>query len=217
MFRTDNKYLYYIVIIFFVLIFGFGYSQHRSIANYKNQLQKFQLENKTFQEEVDKNGNTIIEQEQIILSQKDAIAHGLLEIDRLSKIESQVNVITTTIIDTVIVSHTDTVVEYINGDAFLKLPYTYNYQTEFLSFNALIQTNGLTLNSLKLDNKTTVSVGFKSQGLFKPDLPMIELKNSNPYIKTVGVTNVVVEDSKNPLKDKRVWGGLGFLLGLIVK
>ena len=204
MFKLDNKYWYYIVIVFFVLIFGFGYSQHRSIAQYKSQLQKFQLENQGFQQDIDKNGNTIIEQEQIILSQKDAIAHGLLEIDRLKKVQSQVNVITTTIIDTVVVSHTDTVVEYINGNAFLKLPHTYNYQTEFLSFDALIQTDGLTLNSLKLDNK-------------RKDLPVIELKHSNPYIKTVGVTNVVVEESKNPLKDKRVWGGLGFLLGLIVK
>ncbi len=216
MFKSDDKYWYYTVILFFVLIFGFGYSQQRSISNYKNQLKKFQLENQSFQEEIDNNGNTIIEQEQIILSQKDAIAHGLLEIDRLKKVQSQVNIITTTIIDTVLVSHTDTVVEYINGDAFLKLPHVYNYNTEFLSFNALIKKDGFTLNNLKLDNKTTISVGFKGQGLFKPDLAVVELKHSNPYIKTVGVTNVVVEE-KNPLKDKRLWGGLGFLLGLIVK
>ena len=216
MFKSDDKYWYYTVILFFVLIFGFGYSQHRSISNYKNQLQKFQLENQSFQEEIDNNGNTIIEQEQIILSQKDAIAHGLLEIDRLKKVQSQVNIITTTIIDTVLVSHTDTVVEYINGDAFLKLPHVYNYNTEFLSFNALIKKDGFTLNNLKLDNKTTISVGFKGQGLFKPDLAVVELKHSNPYIKTVGVTNVVVEE-KNPLKDKRLWGGFGFLLGLIIK
>tara|TARA_Y100000385_G_C12930717_1_gene566615 strand:- start:104 stop:754 length:651 start_codon:yes stop_codon:yes gene_type:complete len=216
MFKSDDKYWYYTVILFFVLIFGFGYSQHRSISNYKNQLKKFQLENQSFQEEIDNNGNTIIEQEQIILSQKDAIAHGLLEIDRLKKVQSQVNIITTTIIDTVLVSHTDTVVEYINGDAFLKLPHVYNYNTEFLSFNALIKKDGFTLNNLKLDNKTTISVGFKGQGLFKPDLAVVELKHSNPYIKTVGVTNVVVEE-KNPLKDKRLWGGFGFLLGLIIK
>ena len=216
MFKSDDKYWYYTVILFFVLIFGFGYSQQRSISNYKNQLKKFQLENQSFQEEIDNNGNTIIEQEQIILSQKDAIAHGLLEIDRLKKVQSQVNIITTTIIDTVLVSHTDTVVEYINGDAFLKLPHVYNYNTEFLSFNALIKKDGFTLNNLKLDNKTTISVGFKGQGLFKPDLAVVELKHSNPYIKTVGVTNVVVEE-KNPLKDKRLWGGFGFLLGLIIK
>jgi len=216
MFKSDDKYWYYTVILFFVLIFGFGYSQQRSISNYKNQLKKFQLENQSFQEEIDNNGNTIIEQEQIILSQKDAIAHGLLEIDRLKKVQSQVNIVTTTIIDTVLVSHTDTVVEYINGDAFLKLPHVYNYNTEFLSFNALIKKDGFTLNNLKLDNKTTISVGFKGQGLFKPDLAVVELKHSNPYIKTVGVTNVVVEE-KNPLKDKRLWGGFGFLLGLIIK
>lgn len=215
MFKSDEKHWYYIVIVFFVLIFGFGYSQHRSISNYKNQLQKFQLENQGFQEEIDNNGNTIIEQEQVILSQKDAIAHGLLEIDRLKKVQSQVNIVTTTVIDTIVINHTDTLVEYINGDAFLKLPHVYNYDTEFLSFNALIKRDGFTLNNLKLDNKTTISVGFKGQGLFKPDLAVVELKHSNPYIKTVGVTNVVVEE-KNPLNDKRLWGGLGFLLGLIL-
>ena len=217
MFKTDNKYYKYIVVFVLLLIFAFGYSQQVYISNYKSQLQKFQLENLAFKEEIDKNGNAIIQQEQVILSQKDAIAQGLLEIDRLKKVQSQVNVITTTIIDTVVVSHTDTVVQYFNGDAYLKLPHSYNYSTEFLSFDALIKSDGLTLNSLKLDNKTTVNVGFKKQGLFKRDLPVVELKHTNPYIKTLGVTNVVIEEKKNPLKDNRVWCGLGLLVGLIIK
>ena len=45
---------------------------------------------------------------------------------------------------------------------------------------------------------------------------MIELVNSNPYVQTNSVGNVVIEEKKSLIKDHKVWGGLGFLLGLLI-
>jgi len=192
-------------------------ANNSKLSNYKSQMQKFNLENQSFKEEIDKNGDVIVQQEQIILSQKDAIAQNLLDINRLKDVSSQVNVITNTIIDTIVVSHTDTIVEYFNGGAYLKLPQKYDYNSEFINVNAVVSQSGLQLNSINIQNKTSITIGFKSQGLFKPKLPVVDLHNSNPYIKTQSVSNVVIEKEKNFLTDKKTWGAVGIFLGLLIK
>lgn len=192
-------------------------ANNSKLSNYKAQMQKFTLENQSFKEEIDKNGDLIIQQEQIILSQKDAIAQNLLDINRLKDVSSQVNVVTNTIIDTIVVSHTDTIVEYFNGGAYLKLPQKYDYESEFLNVNAVISQSGLQLNSINIQNKASITIGFKSQGLFKPKLPIVDLHNSNPYIKTQSVSNVVIEKEENFFTDKKTWGAVGIFLGLLIK
>lgn len=192
-------------------------ANNSKMSNYKAQMQKFNLENQSFKEEIDKNGDVIVQQEQIILSQKDAIAQNLLDINRLKDVSSQVNVITNTIIDTIVVSHTDTIVEYFNGGAYLKLPQEYDYNSEFINVNAVVSQSGLQLNSINIQNKASITIGFKSQGLFKPKLPVVDLHNSNPYIKTQSVSNVVIEKEENFLTDKKTWGAVGIFLGLLIK
>tara|TARA_R110002012_G_scaffold4382_3_gene20174 strand:- start:4115 stop:4762 length:648 start_codon:yes stop_codon:yes gene_type:complete len=192
-------------------------ANNSKMSNYKAQMQKFNLENQSFKEEIDKNGDVIVQQEQIILSQKDAIAQNLLDINRLKDVSSQVNVITNTIIDTIVVSHTDTIVEYFNGGAYLKLPQEYDYNSEFINVNAVVSQSGLQLNSINIQNKASITIGFKSQGFFKPKLPIVDLHNSNPYIKTQSVSNVVIEKEENFLTDKKTWGAMGIFLGLLIK
>tara|TARA_R110001632_G_scaffold193736_1_gene314718 strand:+ start:141 stop:788 length:648 start_codon:yes stop_codon:yes gene_type:complete len=192
-------------------------ANNSKLSNYKSQMEKFTLENQSFKEELDNNGDIIIQQEQIILSQKDAISQNLLDINRLKEVSSQVNVVTNTIIDTIIVSHTDTIVEYFNGGAYLKLPQEYNYNSEFINVNALVSENGLQLNSINIQNKASITIGFKSQGLFKPKMPVVDLYNSNPYIKTQSVGNVIIEKEDNFFTDKKTWGAVGVFIGLIIK
>jgi hypothetical protein len=192
-------------------------ANNSKLSNYKSQMEKFTLENQSFKEELDNNGDIIIQQEQIILSQKDAISQNLLDINRLKEVSSQVNVVTNTIIDTIIVSHTDTIVKYFNGGAYLKLPQEYNYNSEFINVNALVSENGLQLNSINIQNKASITIGFKSQGLFKPKMPVVDLYNSNPYIKTQSVGNVIIEKEDNFFTDKKTWGAVGVFIGLIIK
>ena len=217
MFRLDKNILIG-AIIFLALLFSYIiYGKQANINSYKNTVSKLKFENLKFQEEVGENGLKIISQEQIILSQKDAIKHNLLDIEGLKSITSQVKVVTNTVIDTILITNVDTVIQYIEGDAYLKLPKKYDISSDFIEINAIVDVNGLQLNALKLKNKTTVSVGFKGQGLFKPDLAIVELKHSNPYVVTTEVTNVVIKKDKKLLNDKKVWLGFGLILGLIIK
>ena len=215
--NLTGKWKSHLIWLIILLIFcGIIYGKQQSINSFKSQMQKFQLDNLAFEEEINEKGERIVSQEQIILSQKDAIKQGLLKIDKLKKVQSQVNVVTETIIDTFIVSHTDTIVQYIDGDAFLKLPHTYNYYTEHLNFGAVISNKGLKVNNISILNTSTITIGYKNNGLFRKSTPIVELKNSNPYVQTNSVGNVVIEQKKNPLTNHKVWGGVGLLIGLML-
>ena len=148
---------------------------------------------------------------------KDAIKQGLLEINRLKKVKSQVNVVTQTIVDTFVVSHTDTIVQYFEGGAFLKLPQSYTYLTNDISFGAEVTEKGLKVNNISIENSASITIGYKGNGLFRKKTPVVELVNSNPYVQTNSVSNVVIEEKPNPLTDPKIWGGVGFLIGLFIQ
>ena len=213
---TENWKHYLVWFIVLLLFCRVVYGNIKTLNDYKIEMRKFKLENLSFEDEINERGERIISQEQIILSQKDAIGQGLLEVNRLKKIKSQVSVVTETIIDTFIVNHTDTIVEYRNGDAFLKLPQSYLYETEHLNFGAEISKIGLKVNNISIFNTSSVTIGYKSNGLFRKKSAVVEIQNSNPYVMTNSVGNVIIKEKQNPLTDYKVWGGLGLILGLII-
>ena len=82
--------------------------------------------------------------------------------------------------------------------------------------DATINTNGLLVNNLTFPNETSVTIGYKREGLLKPLSPVVKLTHTNPYMQTKAVSNVIIEEKKNPLTDHKVWGGVGLLIGLIL-
>tara|TARA_R100001244_G_scaffold18708_1_gene19548 strand:- start:49 stop:693 length:645 start_codon:yes stop_codon:yes gene_type:complete len=202
-----------VVILLSLQLFG----NNAEFRNFKQQIAKFKKTELAYQEEVNKEGDRIIEQEQIILSQSDAIEQGLLEIGRLKRVNSQVHVVTNTIIDTIIVSHVDTVVQVINGNSYLKLPQSYSFNDEFINLNAKINEIGLNIDNITIFNESTITVGYKRIGFLKPLSPVIQIKNTNPYMLTQSVSNVVIEEKTDLLHDKRAWGVVGLFLGILIK
>jgi len=206
-------YILFAVILFLSFtIFG----NNAKFDNFKSQISRFQKSELAYQEDVDEKGNRLIEQEQVILSQSDAIEQGLLEIGRLKRVNSQVHIVTETVIDTILISHTDTVISVIDGNAYLKLPQTYSFSDEFLNFDAKVNSIGLSVDRIAIFNESTITVGYKKQGLFKPLLPVVEIKNTNPYMNAISVNNVVIAKETNLLHDKRAWGVVGFVLGILI-
>ena len=163
---------------------------------------------------IDENGNKLVHQEQIIMSQEQAISSGLLEIEELKKVSSQVSVVTNSIIDTIIVSLVDTVVQEINGNSYLKLPQQYVFADEYLNFKAEINKVGLSIDNITIFNETTITIGKERQGLFRPLKPVVKIKNTNTYMNTLEVRNIVIENKPDLLHDKRAWGVVGILIGL---
>jgi hypothetical protein len=202
-----------IVILLSIQLFG----NNRDFKKFKQQIARFEKSELLYQEEINEKGERIIEQQQVILTQSDAIEQGLLEIDRLKRVNSQVHIVTNTVIDTILISHVDTVVQLINGNSYLKLPQDYSFSDEFLNFSANVNTHGLSVDNISVFNEGTITIGYKRQGLFKPMIPVVEVKNTNPYMKTSQVRNVVIEPEYRWYDDKKVWGAFGLLIGLTLK
>ena len=56
-----------------------------------------------------------------------------------------------------------------------------------------------------------VQIKSKKQGLFKPLLPVIEIKNTNPYIKTSKLQNISIVEEKRLIDDKKFLIGIGLV------
>ena len=68
-----------ICIVILLLLAWQLFSANEKLTDYKNQVVKFKDGEQVFVEKLNKNGYKIAEQEQVILTQRDAIAHNLIE------------------------------------------------------------------------------------------------------------------------------------------
>ena len=213
-FPLSKKVIIWLLLILLALLCYYAIGQNSKYSNYREQMALFDVKEQAYLETINENGERLIEQQQIIMSQDDAIASGLLEIEKLKEVNSQVSVVTNTIIDTIVVSHVDTVIQQINGNAYLKLPQQYSFNDDFMNFKAEINEVGLSVDNITIFNETTVTIGKEKQGLFKPLKPVVKIKNTNPYMNTMSVQNVVIEKKTNLIHDKRAWGVVGIFIGL---
>lgn len=205
------------VLAFVVILLSFKVFSDRSEFNsFKNQISRFKKSELEYQEVVDKRGDKIIEQQQVILTQKDAIQQGVLEVDKLKRVNSQTKIVTQVILDTIIITHVDTMLKFIDGNSYLKLPQSYKFNDEFMSLDATINQVGLSLDNISIENENIITIGYKRYGFLKPLTPIIEVRNSNPYIVTQNVGNVVIKEKTDILHDKKTWGMAGFVLGVLI-
>ena len=190
---TSKKTIIWVLLILLALVCFYAVGENMRHSKYEEQISQFKLKEQEYLESIDEEGNKLVEQQQIIMSQEQAIKSGLLKIEKLKEVSSQVHVVTNTIIDTIIVSHVDTVIQEINGNAYLKLPQKYAFNDDFINFKAEINKVGLSVDNITIFNETTVTIGKEKQGLFKPLKPVVKIINTNPYMNTMSVQNVVIE------------------------
>ena len=84
------------------------YNGQVRLNSFKNEISKLDVSNQYFKETLSSDSIKIASQKQIILSQKDAIRLGVLEVDNLKKVKSQVRTITKIKIDSVLIAFKDT-------------------------------------------------------------------------------------------------------------
>jgi hypothetical protein len=200
-----------------LLLVGGIISANAEVKRFKSEVQKLQFANQEFEEIIIDDEKKLAEQAQIILSQKDALDMGLLEIDRLKKVKSQVKVITETQIDSLIIEHHDTVsIESTPEGDFLKLPQSYCIDDDWMMLKSKIDLKGFLIDTLQIHNKYNITIATKSAGFFKKPIPIVQLVNENPYTKTTDMQNVVIKDDKRFYDRKGFWFGTGAILSLIL-
>ena len=212
-----RKFLIVLLLIMILLLVCGYYNTRAELSDFRNQVLKFDLKEQKFLETISEDGTFLAEQEQIILSQKDAIANNLLEIKRLKKIKSQVIVNTITHIDSVFVpfvsdsTFSDTILE----DNYIIIPQKFALTDEWYGIKGNILKGGLLIDTLSFSNELSLTIGSKSMGLFKKPKPIVLVEYSNPYVSTQSMQNIIIKDELRFYDKKSFWYGAGVVSGVI--
>ena len=216
-FFKERKTLVIVLLLLCIALLVCGYArQIAELSHFKEQVSQLEFNSQKFEETIGANGEKIIEQRQLILSQKDAIALKVLEIDKLKKVKSQVIVNTITKIDSIFIPFasgdtTDT----LGVSSFIRVPQLFSLNNEWYGIKGNITKLGVNLDSLSFSNRMKITIGSKSVGIFKKPVPIVLLENENPYVITKGLQNIVVENNLKWYEKKSFWFGSGVGVGLI--
>jgi hypothetical protein len=228
-----------IVLAFIILILLWrGCSLQDEKENLLKQVSAYQIGEKAFKVKMRDDSSTIATQEQTILTQKEAIRLGLLKIDGLiKKVSSQVSVTQRVKIDSVEVpfipsgymDSLDWVKRFKNGDTSKSIcdsliansiivPSDFGVDNKWYNIHGKVKKNGLLVDSLSIVNETKTTIGWKKGGFLKlKKIPIVEVTNSNPYLKVDKMNNVVVEPNKSVFQKKGFWLGLGTIIGIYLQ
>lgn len=194
------------------------YGSQVRLSSFKNQVDKLKLNSQTFQESLDSQGRIVAEQEQLILNQKDAIRLYGLQVEDLKKLKSQVVTITETVIDSIFIEFHDTlrVSDTIYPKGVIQVPKRFDLNTKHYSLNGLVLLDGLKVDSMAFSNKMKITIGDKKMGWFKKSKPVVKIENSNPYMGTIDMKNVIIEEDKKFYQKNSFWLGVGALGSFII-
>ena len=202
-----------VLLVAVILLVWDGCSKDAQLSLFKKRVSNLNLKAQVFNETIGKDKLRIAEQQQIILSQEDAINNGILMINDFNNIESQVRVETRTQIDSVFIPFErvkiDSQVVYQCFDRKFKLV------TDEYGIFGITKQEGVLLDSLYFDGGLAITIGTKSAGFLKKAEPVVEVKYTNPYIRTKSMQNVVIKEDLKWYDRKRNWFGIGIGLGLV--
>jgi len=198
-----------VLIIAVILLVWDGCSKNAQLSAYKKQVSKLNFKEQKFVQRLDKNNHRIAEQEQIIMSQKDAINNDLLILNDFKSVESQTKIITRISRDSIFVPFavTDTIEVNVLNDR--KFAFTDKYFGIFGSS----KSNGILFDSVYFNNGLSLTIGNKSKGFFKRSEPMVQITYDNPYSSTNSMQNVIIKNELKWYDRKRNWLGMGIGIG----
>ena len=196
-----TKWLFVLLVL---CLIAYTLTLRANLNDYKRQVKKLDLQQTEFITMVDRQGLLISEQEQIILSQKDAIEMNLLEIENLKKVNSQVSVVTQTIVDSVFIPfQSDTLKNF-------------GLYDKWYGLSGIVENRGVKLDSIYFNNDMRITIGYKKNGWFKKPSPIVKIKNENPYSRVVNMQNVVIDNPTKWYEKKGFLIGVGFLGGIVI-
>ena len=185
--------------------------------NLLRNISNLDIENQRFKTEIKKNGDKINSQSQIILTQKQAIDNGLIEIDGLKRIKSKVSVVTSTKIDTVFIPYNRVVVDSSSSSPIQYRNY-FDYQEPkgWYSISGYSSDFGVGIDSLRVKNDFSIYIADKKVNLFGKSNPEVLLINKNPYTETIQMQNVIITIYQPFYKKNSFWAGVGFVGGFLL-
>lgn len=209
--NTIYRLSFVLLLIALILLVWDSCSKRAELLAYKDSIAKLNIGEQHFTETINEQGNRIAEQEQIILSQKDAIQNNMLVIKDLKDVQSQVKIRSVIKIDSVLVPYTDTIMIH---DTIPFIERKFNLNNEFYAFSGITKRSGVLLDSVSFNSGLNVTIGRKKMGLFKSPKPIVEVEYTNPYISTKSLNNVIIKDKPKWYEKKGFWFAVGLVGGV---
>ena len=170
-----------------------------------------------FEVMVTNQGQEISIQDQKVASLENAIAAGIItqeelknknlkQVDHIIKLTNRIVFLEELVaeVDTPNVVTIDSVdCPDIDPGTYLRVPAHFIYQSEWVSFAGIIYGETVGLSGLSIKQESTVILGYQKTGLFKPLRPVVTIEDANPYVHTVKMHNVTIQNK--PPFYKRPW------------
>ena len=190
--RKDGFYIIIIAVIVVIFIFREGCNRRNNdklisdIQNYKTEAQTYKTK---LGLEVSTNKALILEtqdQMKTLLASNDTLKEW---ISKFKNIKGGVVIKENTIIKEVAVPF----------DKIIPCdfkPFKSNKIDKYFQFYSTIANTGLTIDSLKIPNESRIVIGERKDGVFKPKKMVVDVNNSNPYIRTSNISGFGYEPKK---------------------
>jgi hypothetical protein len=208
-----------IVILILALLFNIkkcsdNRAELKSTITAWKQLQK-QKEDSLIQV-INKKGEEITTQKQLLITEKQAKDMLLLENENLKKIKSKVKVVTKTEVKEVFIPYDTTIIihDSLYDSTFIAKGFSVN--DKWYSVKGITLKKGIYIDKIAFNNEIETVIGYeKPKGikkLWESSKPVVQVNNKNPYSSTVQMENIVIQPPKKKFYQTK---GFYFLAGAV--
>ena len=202
------------------------------------QMSAYKQGEKVFEVKRQKDSSTIATQSQTILTQKEAIRLGQIKLDgEIKKAQSQTyqsQKVSIKYVDVPFIpdGYDDTASwkkRFANGDTSKQIcdsvlnnsvivPKRFETDTKWYGISGKVTKSGISIDSMTVNNESTVTIGYKKGGFLNlKKIPIVEIKNTNPYLSVTKMNNVVIKPNDGILQKKGFWFALGCAVIYLLK
>jgi hypothetical protein len=234
-----HKLLNIILAFIVIILFWKSCQSEGDRENLLAQISEYKNGEKAFKKKMLDDSSTIATQTQTIMTQGDAIKLGLLKLEgQIKEVQSQVKESQEVIIKKVLVPYIpDNYIDTTKGwyaslkngvitkslvDSLmfhsLVVPRGFKKEDKWFTINGVVRKDGVMVDSLKIPNESSVTIGYKKSGFLNLGrTPIVEIKNTNPYIDVTKVSNIVTKKNKGIFNTKGFWIGVGVIGGILIQ
>jgi hypothetical protein len=82
---------------------------------------------------------------------------------------------------------------------FVQTPKRFIFEDKWMSLAGKVQKEGIDIDSVKFKNELEVILAYKKAGIFKKDVPVVDIKSYSPYSTIEYANNIVIKDERSKL------------------
>lgn len=159
---------------------------------YSSDIEDLLHEKRGIEKLVDEQGRESAYLKATILTKDKAIQKQLKEIWQLKTLDTKINIVNHTEIDTLVLElHDTTIVTSSDTIKYQK----FNHSEKWFELSGKVEKKQLIIDSLKIKNQYTIEVGDAKVGFLKKE-KRVYVRNENPYTSTDDLKFFILEDKK---------------------